>query len=74
MGMQALALSRVPEVGQRLEENREGVVVWGNGGSGHVGVDGERDVGDVGVREGSDEGVAGEDMGGWELGEDVEVG
>jgi len=69
-----LALFKITEVRQGLEEEREGVVIRSNRVSVHVGVYRKRSVRDVGVREGSDESVANENMGSVELGEEGESG
>lgn len=68
MGMQALPTYDVPGIGNRLQEEWEGEVVGKNGAFVHVGVDREGDLRGVGVREGSDEGVADENMGFGDLG------
>lgn len=65
---------KITEVRQGLEEEREGVVIRSNRVFVHVGVYRKRSVRDVGVREGSDESVANENMGSVELGEEGESG
>lgn len=65
---------KITEVRQGLEEEREGVVIRRNRVSVHVGVYRKRSVRDVGVREGSDESVANENMGSVELGKEGESG
>lgn len=67
---------KITEVRQGLEEEREGVVIRSNRVSVGVGVGvyRMRSVRDVGVREGSNESVANENMGSVELGEEGESG
>ena len=63
MGMYALSLFKIMGVRQGLKEEREGIIISKNTVSMHVGVYIERGVGDVRVREGSNESVANENMG-----------
>lgn len=74
MGMYALAFNEALKVSQGLEKEREGEVVGKNGVAMHVGVNRERGVGGVVVREGPNEGVADEDMGLGVMGEEEEGG
>lgn len=63
MGMYALSLFKIMGVRQGLKEEREGIIISKYTVFLHVGVDIERGVGDVRVREGSNESVANENMG-----------
>lgn len=74
MGMHRLSSFQLTEVGQRLEEKREGVIVGDEGVAVHAGVDGVREMRDAGVGEGSNEGIADEDMRVMEVGEEEFMG
>lgn len=74
VAMYALALFKLTEVGQGLEEEREGVIVRNNRLSVHAGVNKERVVRDARVSKGSNESVANENMGSGKLGEEGESG
>lgn len=74
MGMHALAFPEALKVSEGLEKEREGEVVRKNGVAMHAGVNRERGVGGVVVRKGPNEGVADEDMGLGEMGEEEEEG
>lgn len=63
MGMYAFAQLKFTEVRQGLEEEREGIVIRKGRVSVHVAVYGERGMRDVGVRKGSNNCVAYENMG-----------
>lgn len=66
MGMHALPLLEVPKVGQRFKKEREGEVVWKDGVCVHVSVYrewGMRRSRSRGMREGSNERIANENMG-----------
>ena len=63
MGMYALSLFKIMGVRQGLKEEREGIIIRKNTVSMHVGVYIERGMGDVRVRDGSNESVANENMG-----------
>lgn len=63
MGMHALGLFKIMGVRQGFKEERKSIIISKNTASVHVGVYIERGVGDVRVREGSNEIITNENMG-----------
>lgn len=76
MGMRALPLFEVPRVGQKLKKEREGEVIWKDRVGVHVGIHRERSMKkrSRGMREGSHERIANENMGSGQLGEEKLAG